>query len=1285
MSSIEKMTIQGIRSYGPKEKDTQVIEFFFPVTLIIGQNGSGKTTIIECLKYATTGDMPPNTKGSSFVFDPKLIDEIETKGRIKLYFRDTSDLYVQVQKNLCSTQKAKKLEFRTIETIISRYSKENKLLSTITSKCINADAEIVNAFGVSKAVLEHVIFCHQEDSNWPLSDGKLLKTRFDEIFAATKYIKALDCLKKIRLEKSQIIKQKEVEKKFLEASKNRAEQLNKDLSDNTVKIENLKTKKQTILEKLQPINKQIDFYFQESARILEVKSQLDKIENEKNLLEKQIKELYVSMANSLFQGTEEELKETIKEFETKTNTMRKDQEEMILKQIEELNVKLKEKNHMKSKLTIEMGAVENKNKICIENKQKLVSQISKAAELMNLDEIETSGDYATSQTDRDNFIKKMNDFIHDYQTETNSIEEVKKQEDANAQTKIEQERDSKSKMDQKIQNKKDLIEKNKKQLEQIQNELQYISNDSLINELNANINKCETELQTKSQNLGDVGLIKKEIAEHEENRSKLRHKELKLDSKINEMHSNAKHQTEVDLLKQDKQSKDEQIRKIRLRIKDEIENFFDEEDDSLKPSSKELNNDINLKSLFEIKYKKVLTDLNGFETKQKDIDKRLCSNELKRKMCYDELRQKESQLREYEDKLLQLDDCILCQDDIEKFDSILEKLQENNKNFLDEKGFMNGVDKTYKRFLTQLQESKSITEQLAKSVDSDCVSCPVCLRLFKDQSELDDTIRELKKYTSKLPQKMKDLDAKIVESELKIQKMINMKPIKESYENIKNNEIANIKSQVESYDRNVLPKIKNELKNNQESLKKLEQLKSCSDLIQNEIVLIDKYANESKDLEKKIQIQNKTLNDLNASISQNDLDELEIDSKRGSILNQLNEQKSKIQNEMQALNIQIQSKQDELNKNYTLHDLINNLKEKLNSLKTKRNDLESKMQKKTQLTDKQQELRNEIDESQLEINDLSVKLKTLINLICDLTAKRQEKLNKNKELFKQRSKLANDLNLAKSVIEELALNIQNFENNESNRLTSLKKEIKSKEKEENEINIELKSLRESLDELKLELARYELKHRELCDNLRLKQKIEELKLKEELYEKKKDEIQMNDAKLDLKSFKIEQAKVEAKRDELNKELQDIKTQMNIIEGKLETIQDELEQDAYKNALEKYTVCACDLLVLEVTVNDIEKYHKALDRAVMNYHQLKMNEINKTIKQLWRQVYKGNDIDYIEIRSEEEAANDEPIKTRRVYNYRVVLVKGDTALDMRGRCSAGQKGKILVLYIFKIDK
>ncbi len=31
-------------------------------------------TIIEALNYITTGDMPPNSKGAAFVFDPKVIE-----------------------------------------------------------------------------------------------------------------------------------------------------------------------------------------------------------------------------------------------------------------------------------------------------------------------------------------------------------------------------------------------------------------------------------------------------------------------------------------------------------------------------------------------------------------------------------------------------------------------------------------------------------------------------------------------------------------------------------------------------------------------------------------------------------------------------------------------------------------------------------------------------------------------------------------------------------------------------------------------------------------------------------------------------------------------------------------------------------------------------------------------------------------------------------------------------------------------------------------------------------
>lgn len=57
---------------------------------------------------------------------------------------------------------------------------------SLSSKCAEIDREMITALGVSKAVLNHVIFCHQEESNWPLSEGKALKQKFDDIFSATR-------------------------------------------------------------------------------------------------------------------------------------------------------------------------------------------------------------------------------------------------------------------------------------------------------------------------------------------------------------------------------------------------------------------------------------------------------------------------------------------------------------------------------------------------------------------------------------------------------------------------------------------------------------------------------------------------------------------------------------------------------------------------------------------------------------------------------------------------------------------------------------------------------------------------------------------------------------------------------------------------------------------------------------------------------------------------------------------------------------------------------------------
>jgi len=62
-------------------------------------------TIIECLKYITTGDMPPNSKGGAFVYDPNIAGEREVRAQVKLQFKDIAKSQVTCSRSLLATQK----------------------------------------------------------------------------------------------------------------------------------------------------------------------------------------------------------------------------------------------------------------------------------------------------------------------------------------------------------------------------------------------------------------------------------------------------------------------------------------------------------------------------------------------------------------------------------------------------------------------------------------------------------------------------------------------------------------------------------------------------------------------------------------------------------------------------------------------------------------------------------------------------------------------------------------------------------------------------------------------------------------------------------------------------------------------------------------------------------------------------------------------------------------------------------------------------------------------------
>lgn len=162
---------------------------------------------------------------------------------------------------------------------------------------------------------------------------------------------------------------------------------------------------------------------------------------------------------------------------------------------------------------------------------------------------------------------------------------------------------------------------------------------------------------------------------------------------------------------------------------------------------------------------------------------------------------------------------------------------------------------------------------------------------------------------------------------------------------------------------------------------------------------------------------------------------------------------------------------------------------------------------------------------------------------------------------------------------------------------------------------------------------------------------------------------------ELESHNAEKDKAEAERDgnrwemERNKLVAEQASLMGQLKSKDDILQQLLQdwETEYKNAGAKYKEAHIKVETTKAAVEDLARYSSALDNAIMKYHAMKMEEINRIIEELWRKTYQGTDIDTVGIRSD-----NENMKGNKIYNYRVVMVKQEAEMDMRGRCSAGQR-------------
>ncbi|KAM0751847.1 hypothetical protein T439DRAFT_220598 [Meredithblackwellia eburnea MCA 4105] len=338
----------------------------------------------------------------------------------------------------------------------------------------------------------------------------------------------------------------------------------------------------------------------------------------------------------------------------------------------------------------------------------------------------------------------------------------------------------------------------------------------------------------------------------------------------------------------------------------------------------------------------------------------------------------------------------------------------------------------------------------------------------------------------------------------------------------------------------------------------------------------------------------------------------------------------------------------------TLQSLVNSIHSAEMALNKKRQDLRDK-----------EALEKRKEDTSSEIAQLDVKLKKIRETEAPLR-KLEDEMNESRRQNQMNETLAGrelqGFHKSTETLENNAKEINQYETRGSAReLLRVEKDLEAQEKVIVDLKAKIHRLQGEVSQTDKALSDSDAVLRNFNDNVLLRKNRKEIQTIE-------DQIR----ELDVESAKKSHRQYESEYSTKRKWQADKTAEQSKLGGEISTMKSDLQEkknelkSEYENIDSKYKTELIKVKTAEVANQDLEKYAKALDSAIMSFHGEKMKEINSTIEDLWNKTYQGTDIDKIMIKSEGEG------KGARSYNYRVVMFKDNTEMDMRGRCSAGQK-------------
>ncbi len=1207
MSSIDKLSIRGIRSFDHINSET--LQFFTPLTLIVGYNGSGKTTIIECLKYATTSELPPNsTKGGAFIHDPKLCGEREVLAQVKLKYRTPPNSTHVLTRNIQLTVKKNTRTQKTLEgSLATSVDGENTSMSKQKAKL---DELVLKHLGVPKAILEFVIFCHQDESLWPMSEPSVLKKRFDEIFEAMKYTKAIDNLKVLRKrhgEKLRSLKDQELHDKTDKEKADKCEERSKALEKEIEKMR---------LE-CQEMRRQMDEAERRAKELHEQANSCLGIVNELNIKEQQLEyrqETLEETKSRMDEMTESDtwLQETLAQYEERVSRLRQDHQDNI-SQYGEYQKDLARLRDDMSKRLAEQGKLQS-------DKEKYERQLESRVELIH----QEAWNYSIRGFDGDLDDRQIQSFNDRMQR----LLVDKKKELEHLQTENAEDLDKKAGIITELEGRKarhmqdriSAVQQNSALERRITSARQHLStveiDEGAKAVLDASFKDIEQRLQKTTQDLHDANLD-----------TKIQDEKDQLQQLENESSRLARELVESSKLAESRGALDFHKKKITKK-QQELEALVGSSDSS------------KISSMISTSWEPATLDTLFQRALQTRID------------AYDETRRKRDEivqdLKLVQGKLSSAKDKAKKRDDeIERCKTtVIQALKANEPGSQPNVADLPQAISQLEEEILEEKKEIALTGALAKYYQ-ECQKtldkhnkCELCHRHFTNASEKSVIIRKIRKVLEEHNEQQAQDD--IAGMEQVLGNLRAARPAGENYERLLKEKPAQDK----------------ELRDAQEEESKV--LRRLEDMDED----VRQKQEERQDLEsmsKTVRDITTTHRDIEESTAL--VDRLTSQQQSGGMVrngDEINELQEACKEKIRVVSTRISKL---ANKRQSLRDQINDLELERSEFRNKISDAVRLLEKKKELETQIQTHKEDMASQKEIVQQADKDLEAIEPQIAKAKEIRDDTLQrgraKEKKVADERDNLASSVNQLKAIDSNIQFYI---DEGGPSHLTSNEKAIQNLKKDISGIETDMNDLTARTNKLKEEISNSSGNKKNIIDNLNYRKILREIeKLQEEI-----GELESRNANEDYDRLDAEVKEVESWRDRLNAERASMIGTMKAKDDELGELIVNWETHYHESA-QKYRETHIKVETTKAAVEDLGKYGEALNNAIMKYHALKMEEVNRIAGELWRETYQGTDIDTIMIRSDSETATG-----RQAYNYRVCMAKQDTEMDMRGRCSAGQK-------------